>query len=95
MLGVATSGSLEYRGQDLVKPIGITPVAGISYDFNRYFSLDLAATVFRQPSTSPLSSQKKTRFAPILGFTFDLDAFNRVKSLTGGEGPYNVSPTGN
>ena len=95
MLGVATSGSLEYRGQELVKPIGITPVAGISYDFNRYFSLDLAATVFRQPSTSTLSSQKKTRFAPILGFTFDLDAFNRIKSLTGGEGPYNVSPTGN
>jgi hypothetical protein len=95
MLGVATSGSLEYRGQELVKPIGITPVAGISYDVNRYFSLDLAATVFRQPSTSILSSQKKTRFAPIVGFTFDLDAFNRIKSLTGGEGPYNVSPTGN
>lgn len=95
MLGVATSGSLEYRGQELLKPIGITPVAGISYDFNRYFSLDFATTVFRQASTSALSSQKKTRFAPIIGFNFDLDAFNRVKSLTGGEGPYNVSPTGN
>ncbi|MGK0366190.1 MAG: hypothetical protein ACI85O_003263 [Saprospiraceae bacterium] len=94
MLGVATSGSLEYRGQQLDKPLGLTPVVGISYDVNRYFSLDLAATVFRQPSTSTLSSQKKTRFAPILGFTFDVDAFNRIKSMTGGKGPYNVSPTG-
>lgn len=94
MLGIATSGSLEYRGQDLEKPIGITPVAGISYDINRYFSIDALTTVFRQPSTSALSSQKKTRFAPVIGLTFDLDAFNRIKSLTGGEGPYNVNVTG-
>lgn len=90
LFGVVTSGAFEYRGQQLEKPIGLSPVAGLSFDFNRYFSLDAGFTVFRQPSTSPYLSRKQTRFAPVVGITFDFDAFNRIKSMTGGEGPYNI-----
>lgn len=95
LFGIVTSNSFEYRGQELEKPIGVAPLVGISYDVNRYFGVDFGATVFRQPSTSYLLSAKKTRISPVIGINFDFDGFNRIKSLTKGNVPYNISTSVN
>jgi hypothetical protein len=68
-------------------------MVGFGYDFNRYFSLDLGMTIFKQQSVSPFSMNEKTRVAPVIGLNFDLDIFNRFSALFTGNN-YTIKPAG-
>ncbi len=94
LAGVAFGGELEYRGQVLEKAIGVYPLLGLSFDVNRYMSIDLAGTLFAQPSLSPLAQTSDLRVGPVIGINFDGDLFNRFQTLFSGQ-PYQVNPTGN
>jgi archaellum component FlaC len=87
LVGISISGDLNYKGNTLEKAIGVYPVGGISYDVNRFLSIDLGGTLFRQNSLSPLTNANQVRVAPIIGINFDADLFNRFKTLGQGE-PY-------
>lgn len=92
LLGVSFNGKIDYKGSELDDAIGFFPILGFSYDINRYFSLDLGATLFEQAPVSPLASDRELRVGPILGLTFDVDLFNRFKSTFDGGSSYLINP---
>ncbi len=94
LTGLALGGTLEYKGQSLQKAIGIYPLLGFSFDVSRYMSIDLAATLFEQPSLSPLTQTTLLRVGPVIGIDFDGDLFNRFQTLLSGE-TYQINPIGN
>ncbi len=91
MVGATTTGDLEYRGQTLESVINFNPLLGFSFDVTRSLSIDFGGTLFRQPSISPLQAQSEVRLGPVLGATFDLDGFNRIKALVN-DNPYRKEP---
>lgn len=94
LVGFSINREINYNGSLLQRPIGFYPVAGLSYDINRYLSVDLAATMFKQQSLSSLTQAQTIRFGPVIGINFDADLFNRVDALITGE-QYNINPGGN
>ncbi len=94
LTGLALGGTLEYKGQQLQKAIGVYPLLGFSFDLSRYMSIDLAATLFEQPSLSPLTQTSNLRMGPVIGINFDGDLFNRFQTLFSGE-TYQINPAGN
>ncbi len=94
LAGVAFGGELEYRGQLLEKAIGVYPLLGFSFDVNRYMSIDVAATLFAQPSLSPLTQTSTLRVGPVIGINFDGDLFNRFQTMFSGS-QYQINPGGN
>ncbi len=93
LAGVALGGQLEYRGQALEKAIGVYPLLGLSFDVNRYMSIDLAGTLFAQPSLSPLTQNSTLRLGPVIGINFDGDLFNRFQTMFSGN-QYQIDPAG-
>ncbi|MBR9922873.1 MAG: hypothetical protein GYB31_18755 [Bacteroidetes bacterium] len=91
LAGVSVSGELNYHGQPLDKAVGFYPIVGLSYDVNRYLSLDLGATMFKQASISPLTNDSDIRIGPVIGVNFDGDLFNRFNALFSGSG-YKINP---
>lgn len=85
LLGFSLTQEINYKGASLDRALGFYPVAGLSYDLNRYISIDLGGTLFKQQSLSPLTNTDEIRVAPILGITFDADLFNRMRAVFGGE----------
>jgi len=82
------------RPVDKRLPQRVYPLLGISFDVNRYMSIDLAGTLFAQPSLSPLTQNTNLRVGPVLGINFDGDLFNRFQTLFSGN-QYQVNPGGN
>ncbi|MCB0706977.1 MAG: hypothetical protein KDC34_16795 [Saprospiraceae bacterium] len=91
LVGVSVSGDLNYHGQILDKAVGFYPIIGLSYDVNRYLSIDLGTTLFKQPSISPLTNDSDIRIGPVIGINFDGDLFNRFNALFSGS-DYKVNP---
>jgi len=91
MVGFSVTGDLEYNGVALDRALGFYPVAGLSYDLNRYMSIDIGGTMFKQRSLSPLTNDSNIRFAPLVGLNFDADLFNRMKAIFTGSA-YNLDP---
>lgn len=91
MVGFSVTGDLEYKGVALDRALGFYPVAGFSYDINRYMSIDIGGTMFKQRSLSPLTNDSNIRFAPLVGLNFDADLFNRMKAVFTGSA-YNLNP---
>lgn len=94
LVGVSTKDDFNYRGASLEKAFAFTPLVGMSIDVNRYFTIDLGMTTFKQTSLSPLSNEQEVRVGPIVGLNLDADMFNRVSSLVSGE-KYKISPAPN
>ncbi|MEL6867616.1 MAG: hypothetical protein AAFP19_24540, partial [Bacteroidota bacterium] len=65
LVGVSLSGDLNYRGSDLDKVLSVYPVLGLSYDVNRYLTVDLGVTAFEQDSISPLTNTTNFAIAPL------------------------------
>lgn len=91
LLGLSFNKDLDYRGAPLDDLIGFFPMLGLSYDVNRYFSIDLGATLFEQDNISPVLEQERVRLGPILGITFDMDLMNRFRTAFSGEN-YLIQP---
>lgn len=85
IFGIATNGQFNYKGVSLQKALAVTPVVGFGYDFSRYFSIDIGATIFQQTAVSPFSNAEITRVGPVIGLNFDVDIFNRFSSLFTGD----------
>lgn len=85
MVGFSTKSEFDYHGSTLDQALAITPVLGLSVDVNRFFTIDLGMTTFKQSSLSPLSSDEELRVGPVLGVNLEADMFNRVSSLASGE----------
>lgn len=81
LAGIKVSGQLNYRGADLGNVIGVQPVLGLSFDFNRAMSLDAGFIFFEQETLSPLTSYARLRAAPFAGLSIDANAFNAVRKL--------------
>lgn len=91
LVGVSTTGDYTYRGQTLEKALNFNPLLGFSYDVNRSLSIDGGATLFKQPSISPLQNRTDVRVGPVIGVNLDIDGFNRFSKLLGGE-EYRIDP---
>lgn len=92
LVGISFAGNINYNGDELEPAMGFFPILGGSYDFSRYFSIDIGATLFEQNELGGLSNAKKLRVGPVLGISFDFDLLNRFQSTFSGE-KYITSPT--
>ena len=77
--------------ETLEKALNFNPLLGFSYDVNRSLSIDGGATLFKQPSISPLQNRTDVRVGPVIGVNLDIDGFNRFSKLLGGE-EYRIDP---
>jgi len=81
-IGAVFKSEITYKGQDMVGLFGdMIPTFGIGFDLNPTFCLNLGVLLFKQPSVNPLSEAKNKKWALFLGFSYDMDLFNRIKGL--------------
>ncbi|MEM6269535.1 MAG: hypothetical protein AAF998_08865 [Bacteroidota bacterium] len=78
LIGVATSGLLNFRGQNQDNALSITPLTGISYDLGRAAEIDFGLIWYRQNTLSDASSRKVLKASAFIGISFDFDVLNRL-----------------
>lgn len=76
LIGLSTSGLLNFRGQDQDNALTVTPLTGISFDLFKQVELDVGLIWFRQQSVSPVSTRRTLKASPVIGMSWDFDVFN-------------------
>lgn len=78
LIGVSTSGLLNFRGQTQDNSLSVTPLTGFSFDFMRAAEIDLGLIWFRQNTVSPISTRKVLKASAFIGLSWDFDILNRL-----------------
>ena len=81
LAGWKIGGDLSFQGRSLQTVVGINPIVGVSYDLNRYISLDLFGIFFKQSHINPLDTNTTLSLSPCLALSADFDLINRLKHL--------------